>query len=409
MSPGMRRGLPWGKFRSVAAYGAGPALGLLSGPILARALDPEGRGQFAAIMQPITVAGAIAALGIPSAVTFYVAKGRMSPKEAQNRALLAAIPSTLLVLGGMLVYALEVARRQAIPLWALLLAWSLIAASVLIQIRRGVFNGTGDWRRLDRERLSFAVLRFAVVSALALAGITSALHFAAGALGAFLLAALLLWLPPARSGLAPPPRVRAREFTQYSLAASVGTITVVSNNRLDQILLPLQTTNVELGLYAIAVTVAEVPMIFATLAARNAIREAGRGESLKSILKDVGLYLTAGTAAALVLGLGAPWYVELVFGISFGSSVASVQILTLGTVCAIGSVTISSILSGRGRPGVASIIPMVGLIVTITFFTIFWGQLGATEASAVAATSQAAALFAAIVALASAIKQTRKL
>ena len=51
-----------------------PAAGLLTQPILARALGAGGRGELTAAMAPSALALAIATLGLPEALTFYLAK-----------------------------------------------------------------------------------------------------------------------------------------------------------------------------------------------------------------------------------------------------------------------------------------------------------------------------------------------
>src|SRR4051794_38111209 len=51
-----------------------PAAGVLTSPILARALGVAGRGELAVVLAPATLALAVATLGLPDALTYYVAK-----------------------------------------------------------------------------------------------------------------------------------------------------------------------------------------------------------------------------------------------------------------------------------------------------------------------------------------------
>lgn len=387
----------WPILRGSVAYGLGPALGILSGPVLARALGPEGRGQFASIMEPVTLAGAVASLGIPAAVAYFSTKGARAGAVYRRGIALAVVP-TVLTFVGLCIYAGEVSRLQGVPQMVLVVCWVVIFPSAAIQIRRGFWQGQGQWRKLDIERFSFAVLRFAAVCVLAFIGVTYAPAFALGSLICFCLAALILWTvssgPVHGRG-----RVAYSDLAKYSIGASLGTIAIVANNRLDQVLLPIMSPSHELGFYSIAVTVAEVPLIFGALAARNALHISGEGASNKKIGLAVAPYLVASAVLSVVLAASAQALVPLFFGASFEPSVASVQILVLGTSFACLSMTLISVISGRGRPAISSTIPLSGLIVTIAGFLLVGQAMTSLTAAYVSLYSQATSLIVGIVIL----------
>src|SRR5579875_3552405 len=63
-----------------------PLVGLATAPILVHALGVAGRGEFAATTSPtllLTIAGT---LGLPQAVTYFVASGRLSARVTTRRA-----------------------------------------------------------------------------------------------------------------------------------------------------------------------------------------------------------------------------------------------------------------------------------------------------------------------------------
>ncbi len=130
------------KIRSIVLYALGPALGILSGPILARAMGPDGRGQFASIMQPITIASAIASIGIPSAIAVYIARGN-SPRRCYQIGLTTAMLPTIIIVVAMVFYGRVVSERQNIPYATILLCWTAIVLSVVVQIRRGAWQASG--------------------------------------------------------------------------------------------------------------------------------------------------------------------------------------------------------------------------------------------------------------------------
>lgn len=380
------------RVRSIASFALGPILGLASGPILARALEPEGRGQFAAIMQPISVAGAVASIGVPAAMTFFVARGSRSREVYLSGLLVAVVPATL-VYFVMLLYAIPVSRTQGLSLLTLAIAWFAVVPSAVVQIRRGIWQGLAKWRLLDAERAAFAIVRFLAVSVLALVAVRLAEWYAFASLLAFIFTALILFTSlPARTGV-PTASTSTAAIRKYSLAASAGTIALIANNRIDQVIFPAAGSQRELGFYAVAVTVAEVPIVLGTLAARNALTEASRGASLATTFKSVRLYVGLGVLLSATLAILSPYVVPVVFGDSFASSSASVTILCTGTIFSLGALVLGSFLTGTGQPAKASLLPVAALIVTAIGFITFFGSITSILAAYIALISQVFALF----------------
>ncbi|AWH00520.1 oligosaccharide flippase family protein [Rhodococcus ruber] len=354
----------------------------MSGPILAHAMGPEGRGQFAGIMQPITVASAVASLGVPSAVAYYVAR-RSDPRATFALGIRTTIAPLVVVIAVMIVYAQFVSERQGIPYRLLLLFWSAIILSVIVQIRRGVWQGLATWRLLDFERGAAAILRFALVIAVALVGWRHAGAFAAGALSSFVIASMLLFAKL-------PRRVRDAEnalpgeFAKFSVFASIGTISTIASSRLDQLLMPAASNSDQLGYYAVAVTVAEVPLVFATLAARNALQRSAKNWGNRRIAADTAAYFGVCVVTSIAIGTTAQWLAPIVFGASFEPSVLSMQILSAASVATWIAVVSSAIMSGRGYPGYGSLIPLISFLVTVGGFTVLWGDVTSYAASLIA-------------------------
>ncbi|MEW2015358.1 oligosaccharide flippase family protein [Rhodococcus sp. NPDC076796] len=387
-----------GRLRGVIAYSMGPVLGLLSGPILARSLGPDGRGQFAAIMQPISVASAVASVGIPTAVTYFIAK-KFDRKRTLKLGLLLCAPISTITYLVMAWYATVVSANQGVNLVLLWFTWSAVIASAFVQILRAYWQGVGNWRKLDWERGLFAVLRFVAVCGVAIAGITVAGPYAIASLTAFVIAAALLYVP--RRSLTKEVEVSpsVRAVWKYSASASIGTVAVVASSRLDQVVLPAATTSVELGYYAVAVTVAEVPVVFGTLAARNLLQTSASGKSLRESFLDVRLYLVAGVLSCGAAALLSPSIVPLVFGEDFRESVLSVQILAISSVYTILTVSAISLIAGKGHPLVSSLIPLTGAVLTAVLFWWEWEEMSSIVAAKISLISQLGTLFVATIAI----------
>lgn len=376
--------------RAIVAYGLGPMLGLLSGPILARALGPEGRGQFAAILQPITVLGAVAALGVPAAVTYFVARGVDSRRTYRDGLRIMLIPAAV-VFVGILAYSSVVAGSQGLPQSFLIAIWSTALILAVVEIRRGAFQGRQRWKVLDVERAANAVLRFTAIVLAALLGAGAAETFAVAHLAGVFIAALVLVVAPLTvTGAAGSSETRPRlsEMTKFSLWAAVGTITVVANNRIDQLLFPAAGSPVELGYYSVAVTVAEVPLVLGVLAARNALAQVSGGEKVTRTARSIAPYLVLVAVGCAVLAVIAGPLVRIVFGAAFEPSSYSLQILLGATVVGAINLVLIAVITGMGRPALSAVIPSSALVVTVALFVSRWGEVTSVFASLTAASSQ---------------------
>ena len=128
------------QFRSLAAYAAAPVFGLATGPILARALGPAGRGELAGMLQPLTVAAGVAAMGVPVAVAYHVARGQGNRSTLMRGLVLAATPA-LATYFALLAYGVYVANQGGLPIWVYAIAWlSIIPTTAQNTIR-------AFWRR----------------------------------------------------------------------------------------------------------------------------------------------------------------------------------------------------------------------------------------------------------------------
>lgn len=393
------------RLRGILAYAVGPVLGILSGPILARSLGLEGRGEFATAMQPLAVFGAIATFGIPAAVTYFGSQSPQNRTAMYRRGLILALPTALAVWIAMLFYSGTVAEAQGMSRSVLMAAWSFVLLSAVIQLRRAFWQSAADWKRLDRERLYFALFRFAAVVGVAVLGFTASSYFVFASLGAFVIAASLLWIPrasstdPASSIPELEKPASTPQFAKYAALASMSTIMIVANSRLDQVLMPAQTTSAEMGHYAIAVTVAEVPIVLGTLAARNAFQQSSSGQAPRAVLRHARFYILAGIGLAIGLAITSPILVPWVFGGDFRASVGAVAVLCASTCAAILCLVMTAVINGVGRPGVASLVPVSSVCVMLVSFVAMWGSIGALEAAVIAAVSQTVGLVVGCVAL----------
>lgn len=384
----------WSLFRSWAAYAALPVVGIATAPALARALGPQGRGQLAGILQPMTIASAVAILGAPSAVTYFLASG--APRgEVLRRARTVAVGTTLIVAVVLVFYSQSVSRNLGANRTVTLAIWCAFIPSAFVAIRRAELQAGQFYGPLDFERASSGIMRAAAVVGLFFISVRAVTPYAVAYMATGLLASAYLYLPRHTAPLLDRPRVRQvslHGFHRFALLASLGTIAGAMNSRLDQAIMPANTSAVELGYYSAAVAVAEAPMIVAAVVSRNVLAEASSGASAKRIYTTIAIGGTAVVAGCAALAFILPWAVPVAFGSDFSPTIGVARVLLLSTVAQYFADSQSALLAGTRAPGLSSIASVVAILVTVGLFAIMWHSMDAMKAAWISAIGQFASV-----------------
>src|ERR1051325_5847151 len=247
--------------------------------LLARGLGPAGRGSFAFVTVTALLLGRIAKIGVGEATTVFAAQRT----DKRGRLLAHLIMFSLLtsfVLGGIVVGALyllgaEPAGNTRTQL-GILLAGTLAAALVDDCFLVGC-------ARLRESAAISAAGGWVYVAALATASVAVGLNVDS-ALLAWVAAhsiwsAMLSGVGARTAGLrAPDLRLLAEEI-RFGVRAWVGSVSLLLNARLDQILVGIIASEVTLGLYAVAVNMGEVLLFLPTAIATSLLPAVAREAS----------------------------------------------------------------------------------------------------------------------------------
>lgn len=379
--------------RGVAAAGAVPALGLVTGPLMARALGPDGRGELAAILQPLTLVDSVAAVGLPAALTVFVARGLPSRLALRLSVPLAGIVTSLAFLG-LCAWSLVVAERYDLSIAALIGCQCFLFIGVLLNLLRGVVAGQGHWRRLDAERVMTSVLRLLAIAALVLVGASWAPAFALGILLAGSSAGLLVLLNGFRWSPGTPAvhdsRMAGRRLRSFAYRGWPGSMAASANARLDQAILPALVASDVLGYYAVAVTLAELPVLVSSVVSRHILTSVAAGSFDRGSRR---LLLVGGTVCltlVVLLAVGGGPVISLIFGEDFAPASEALQLLVLAAGIGVAGQWVTSAHTGAGRPGISSVSHGVGCVVTVLGLVIIRDDPTLTNIALVAVASQAA-------------------
>lgn len=404
---------------SVVSGVALPLATLITSPLLARALGPEGRGAAAAVGVPLTVLPILLSFGLGDSLLYHVASRRTSTWTAVRLSVMVGGGLGLLATAVLWVSAPVLLRQfpEHVDLMRLI-ALTVPITSVLACLR-GVAQGERYFQLVNVERVVTVVLRVlgvAVAFVLGLLTVASSLWitFLAALAAAFVLVPLALRARPGRTSSESEDRDLAQvgepfpeatvgtEVAETSLRRAMGPVTRYGFrtwvggsvgfllSRVDQPLLALIASPRQLGFYAVAAAVAEVPAV-----ALGAVREvifstaAGRGAPEVAAMASRGLLLVS-SALALAGILALPVAVPVLFGAEFADAVPIGQILLAGSIPAALSQVLGVGLLGVGRTGPWSIVTVFNLVASVLLLlalTPVFGGIGAATGVAIARTA----------------------
>ncbi len=360
-----------------------PVASFAAGPILAHALSVEGRGELAAATMPLALTVTLATIGLPEAVTYFVAGDRRRTRKLAKRgALLILLPASVATVLLMLVSSWVSDGNPTVRRFIIFSA-ALVIPSLLLCIIRAVAAAHNRWTAITVERLIGAITKLVPLTVLYLIGQLNLRTAVIVILAGFLTGALAyIPLLASRKPDPPPADVTNMELLRFGSGIWIGSISGILLMRIDQVLLSPLSGAFELGLYAVAVSVSELPLVVNT-----AIRETSfthlsdRGVRPREIgdLSRVSTIIV--TALCLPVAALSPVLIPMVFGKEFSGALPAVFTLlvavSLGNPGSLAGVGLSS----SGFPHLRSSALVAACCVNIVLVLLLTPSLGATGAA----------------------------
>jgi O-antigen/teichoic acid export membrane protein len=364
-----------------------PLAGLATAPVLAHALGVPGRGAVAAAIAPNVLLVSVATLGLPEALTFFLAKFPLLTRKA----LLWSAGATALVGVSCLAVTLALlpllSGGDAALAHIIKLAVVLAIPLLLINVMRGAACGRQMWGTIVAEKLVGSILRVVVLLALALAGSLTVESAILTIAVAPIVAGLAYWpllVRPVVSATSTLSTSLPLALAGYGGRVWLGSVASMLLARLGQVMfLPLSNVS-QLALYVVAMTVADVPII-ASLAVRDALFSVNsKVPDARSFSATCRVTVLVGMAGTIVIGSTLPWWIGVVFGGGFEEAVPLTWALLLCSVLNIPGFLVAAGLGAWGRPGLRSLGLTIALVIDIGLFVVLvpaHGALGAAAAN----------------------------
>jgi O-antigen/teichoic acid export membrane protein len=362
-------------------------LGIVSGPIIARVLGAEGRGQYAAVMIYSSTATVVLSFGMFLSVNHATLTLRQDPRVVYGNILrftcLLILPALLLAAAVLpVVWDLGTTARVGAVVFV-----SLAPLGVLQLSLNAFLISEGALGSLTMVRLLPLLLNFVGVVTFAVIGIlTVEVYLALTLVGVLATLALAVWSVRMR----PKAGGRLGPQFRFGLRAYPGSLSGIANSQLDQLLVAPLLGARDLGHYAVAVTLANLPLGIAQALSARSVRDMTRPEGgLDTVRTGHTIRQTTILSVIVTGGLAIfiPLLVPLLYGRAFTEVVGLSLVLLLGTVALAISTISGPALSLAGRPGAASIAQLVALVITAVGLAIslpLLGVIGAAITTAVA-------------------------
>lgn len=360
-----------GRHVGLAALGNAfpPLAGVVVLPLLARGLGVVGRGDAAAATAPLLLLTAAATLGLPESLTYHAASRRRLTGSDVLRAVWLAVLAALV---GALAVALlagllsggraEVARDMGLAILALPL-------TMVVGVLRGVAAGGNLWGLVAIERSAGAAVRVVGLVLLTAAGeltVTWAVLVLAWSpvLGGLAYIRVLRRLGSHAGIVLTGPSVGYRPLVDYAVRIWLGSLSGVLLMRLDQLLMTPLSSTYQLGLYAVAASVSELPLIVNS-AFRDVAFSAASGsvDQIERITRMARLSTGVCLAAAGVILAAVPLWLTPLLGDDFSAAVPALVVLSVAVVAGTPGALAGAGLSGAGAPHLRSVSLTLGLVV----------------------------------------------
>lgn len=378
-------------------------LNIATGLLAARLLLPEGRGELAAIMLWPGILAEIGIIGLSDALLFRAATQAADPKElfASIFALAGGLSIVLAAIGLVILphaHADEATHVAEIGAWYLVAYLPTYYAALFLAT---MFQGHLDMVTWNIVRVLVPVGYLTAILAVVFVDDASVGGFAFANIAGHLLSVAVGVALLARAGWL---SLRARWQTMrglliYGIKVHVGEILNTLRQRLDQALVALWLPAADLGLYVVALTVANGSQILIATIANVAFPKISQQPTQAGRVEVLGRYLRLSVAIAVGTCLGlyalSAWLVPLLFGQAFAPSVPVVFILLVGMVPLAAKYMFSQALKAFDRSlsigraeGVGLVVAAASLLILLPSF----GIAGAAWSLVLAQVTTAAAL-----------------
>ncbi|WP_235886308.1 oligosaccharide flippase family protein [Paenibacillus cymbidii] len=361
-------------------------INMLTGVLTARYLGPTGRGEQTAMVLWSQFLAFSLTLGIPSALIYNVTK---NPKDA------AKLYTTALWMGlaaGAMAAGIGV---LTLPVWlkshshgvVSFAQWSMLLVPLMVfsQINNAVMQVRGEYKQYNRLRFLVPCCTLALLIVLIAAGrmspTTTALAYLLPSVPFYIgntIRLLGLYKVAFQDAYA-----SFKRLITYGMGSYGNDLMGNVSYYIDQIVIVGLLKPAELGLYAVAVSLARIVNVFSTSIIVVLFPKASglpKEEAVALTFRVFRIGTTIALLASAIIMLIAPYVFTLFYGAEFKEALGVFRLLLLEVSISGGTMVLAQAFMALGKPKVVTILQGIGLLMVIPMLIVLvprWGLIGA--------------------------------
>lgn len=360
------------------------AINIVSGIALARLLGPDGRGFLAAVIGWQAVVSALATVGLPESVVYFVARGFPTGKTLGTSLALTLVGSSALAFVAFWLYPVIIESAGAVSSARWLLLILPLDACWLLPDR--VLRGEGSFTRWNLVRPMPPTMWLASIGVLYAIGSFSVnnLLITYGVLRGVTLWPLIRYcLARSSQRRLESDRTLVRPLMRFGMPNAAAILPTVLNAKVDQLIAIGTLTSSDVGGYVVASTWASVTNILPIAIGSVMMPQVARYEVAESearsraVVQTSSLALLASAGTSALGAAAAPLLLPLCFGAAFSDAVPIAQLLCIGSTFSGWNMVQNDLLRGLDRSGRVLLSEFVGVVVTVLFGTALLPVFGA--------------------------------
>lgn len=346
--------------------------GVVTSLLSAWALGPTGRGDLMVVLMWPAIFSMVAQIGLPQAYRFWIAKRPECGSALFSNAVIFTLVMGLITLGlAELVTPHLIGERSPEVLRLARIYLLVIPMQMFTDMTRGLLEGARRFTWVGASRLILFGVQLASYVVLWLIGqltVASASYTMLAAVAASLVMSLIaVWRE-----LNPKWHPNLSELgttLRYGIRDYPGILTEFVNWRLDLMMLVGMAPSSALGLYAVALRLADITSTLAGSVGDALLPEVAASEradeATRKVTRSLRLTLCAHLVILIPLWIAAPYVLRFAYGEGFVEVTNVLRLLMFASVVwSAGAIVISG-LNGLGHPGLSAIARITAAVVMV--------------------------------------------
>jgi O-antigen/teichoic acid export membrane protein len=375
------------------------SLGFVHSFLTARVLGPTGKGSYDLVRATVMLLAMILGLSLQSGIVYVIAKYDVNIKSLFLQLVVILLTQGLATI--FIMYGLSLTDYLDVFIahtdhWMMIVVCLLLIFTQSTNYWRAMLIGfheivKANWRTLIGRILQVALLLLSIGIA-AILRYESLTTFAILSIVPSSLLSSVLLLHAVRPHFSQTAGINAiGEIVGYSLPCYFGNVVQFLNYRVDVFVVKFFSTTDAVGLYTLAVTLAQMIWLISQATAtvlfpQIAAAQQAVHENAARTARAARLILWGSAGAALLMGVCAYPVIPLLYGEAFAGSIAPLIGLLPGITIFGAATVLASYLAGVGKPRLNLYVALMGLFVTITLDLLLIPSLG-TVGAAIASTA----------------------